>query len=139
MYPILTESDKYYLAGLFDGEGTAGVWKSGKQACGTQRHRPCMAIGMTDREPVDFFRLCFGGSLYFNKHPRGPKGHQPHYKGLYLVSLRSNEVKRAAEILLPYCKNESKQKQLQVCLDWYTNKGKHNRVYSDFYAKVSRA
>jgi hypothetical protein len=120
MFPILTTADKSYLAGLFDGEGTAGIWKSGHTKAGN-RCRPCAAIGMCDLDPIKFFQLCFGGSLYVDKRDIKTNGK---HKRMYLLSWRGNkEIRYLIGSILPFSKNETKISQLQACLNWFNING----------------
>jgi len=106
-YPILTEADAQYLAGLFDGEGHAGV-----------HGRPRLMVKMGDRDPIDFFTLCLGGSRSISDDNRGTTQGRPR-KRMYGVSInRLAELARAVPILHTYCKNESKINQLETCLRW---------------------
>lgn len=67
----MTTRDVAWAAGLYEGEGSVGMSRS--------RRYPRLALGMTDREPVEWFRDILGfGSIYEQHFPPGD-----HRKSMY--------------------------------------------------------
>ena len=110
MNPILTRGDLLYLAGLFDGEGSAGVYKHNISL----NAYPQIALGMTDKEPVQFIAFCLGGNIYSKDKARNPK-----YKKYYVWKVGCQKAYSAAKQLLPYVKNPAKIRQLTTVVNHY--------------------
>ena len=107
--PILTEGDLLYIAGLFDGEGSAGVYKHADRRM--KRAQVCM--GMTDPDPIRFLALCFGGKVY------EIQSNLPNRKLRYDWRLADRRALGVANQLLPYVKNLSKVKQLTSIVEYF--------------------
>lgn len=108
-----------YIAGLFDGEGTAGVYiinrsPSRKYPKGARVISLVAAIKMTDAAPVRFVHSVFGGSFAIIPPKLLQKRKQVYY---WTVSYR--KAQKFAETILPYIKNPSKVAQLTKILDHY--------------------
>ena len=67
---LSNESKLIYLAGLFDGEGSFGIWSKGIN------RTPVFSctIEMTDKDVLDRFKDMFGGWLFYTK--RRDKAHK---------------------------------------------------------------
>ena len=133
--PILTEGDLLYIAGLFDGEGTGGVYKArskyflknGEERISTGGQTYRIAIGMTDVDPIRFLHLCFGGSFSMRLYPLGKAKHKACHKPMYDWSLSNRKARDFASAILPYVKNLSKVAQLEKVVNAY-DLYDHNRV-----------
>ena len=101
-----------YLAGLFDGEGCAGVYRYTSR---NNRAYPLMTVQMCDPGPVDEFHRVFGG--YRAIQPRKNARRPVH---VWLVSHR--KALTAAQSLLPYCHNDAKRAQMNEIIRHYTRK-----------------
>ncbi len=110
--PILTEADLLYIAGLFDGEGTGGVYKHKKVVKGKAYFTSVahLAIQMTDPDPVKFVSLCFPGQYYHHMDSPSRKGLKP----LSRWQCSSKQAREVAAVLLPYVKNLAKVQQLSA-------------------------
>lgn len=107
MNPILTNADLACLAGLFDGEGTAGVYlHKQRNNRNIPIRSPQVAVAMTDPDPIRFLALCLGGNVY--TCGRRTRGNRPVYKWVRA----HRKALHAAQALLPWVKNESKVEQL---------------------------
>ena len=102
--------DRHYLAGLFDGEGCAGVWKIKSR---NYRDTPIVVVAMTDRRPVREYHKAFGGYFRdgFKKTPNG--------KPIYEWRVSHQAALRVACALIEYSRNPSKQKQFTEILKHY--------------------
>lgn len=101
-----------YLAGLFDGEGCAGVWNI--TARGGQP-TPIATVQMTDAEPVKAFQEAFGGYYHegFPKHMQKP---------VYAWRVSHRKAEIVAKALLPFTLNGSKRMQWMKILEHYKKK-----------------
>jgi len=91
-----------YLAGVFDGEGTFGIWSKGKNK--TRQLRVC--VDMADGDIVLRFLTFFKAGSIYSRQPKDPK-----HKLMY--SWRVTKKETALDILrmmLPYL---SKRRQLK--------------------------
>jgi|TARA_R100001530_G_C4217535_1_gene129061 hypothetical protein len=91
-----------YLAGVFDGEGTFGIWSKGKNK--TRQLR--VAVDMSDGDIVLRFLTFFKTGAIYARQPKNPK-----HKLMY--SWRVTKKEKALDILrtmLPYL---SKRRQLK--------------------------
>lgn len=62
---MITETDKAYLAGLFDGEGCIGYYNRGTIK-GKSYHSASVTISMTDLRPLDWLKKLVGyGKISF--------------------------------------------------------------------------
>ena len=91
-----------YLAGVFDGEGTFGIWSKGKNK--TRQLRVC--VDMSDGDTVLRFLTFFKEGAIYSRQPKDPK-----HRLMY--SWRVTNKEKALDILrrmLPYL---SKRRQLK--------------------------
>ena len=62
---VMTEIEKAYIAGLFDGEGTAGIFSYKATKNGKRYLRVAARIANTDRRCLDYVKECYGGGNVF--------------------------------------------------------------------------
>lgn len=125
--PILTEGDLLYCAGLFDGEGSAGVYDhKGKynylRKDGTtikvKGKQPILSVVMSDSDPIWFLSLCFGGNV--TKYtPKQKVGAKSQYKLVHRWGASSRKALEVAKVLYQYVKNNSKAEQLNTIVSYY--------------------
>ena len=101
-----------YCAGLFDGEGSAGVY-SAKHQYGLV---PTVQLAMTDKAPVKFFADTLGFHLYKNKK-KTKSG-----KAIWRTQVTCQKALKAATLLLLFVKNPAKTKQLKKIVMYYRQK-----------------
>ena len=116
-----------YLAGLFDGEGNAGVWHierkvsnparlaSGRKTI-SPRDVPALQLKMTDEAPVKLLHNTFGGCFFTYKIPSG--------KTVYGWRTSHRKAEIAAKALRPFVL--VKGQQLDKVLAYY-NQPKQRR------------
>lgn len=104
-----------YCAGIFEGEGYAGVTR-------IRRHHdyayltPRIHVSMTDPEPVHLLHQTLGGYLTFSHSPSSKKlGRQPQFRW----GVMTRQALRVALLLLPHCQSARKRAQLQTIVDHY--------------------
>src|SRR5688572_27979276 len=84
-----------YIAGLFDGEGTIGVYKTGKKYLQVK-----VCIGMQDRATLEWICSLFGGKIY-------TVGRVYRWE-----LLRNQERANFLEAILPYSRTKKGQVEL---------------------------
>lgn len=108
----LTETEKAYLAGFIDGEGTLTIqinWKSPRKTIS-----PYFIICNTNKETIDFVKEKFQFDNFFNKVTNKKRGfNQPIYT--YRTSSRSR-VKTIIENIFPYLIAKKEQARLLLKL-----------------------
>lgn len=67
MATLTYSAQDYYLAGLFDGEGTVGVYHRPENPDGQYKTRVVAAVSMCDKEPLSALAARFGGGLIEEK------------------------------------------------------------------------
>lgn len=114
----MNKSDLAYLGGLFDGEGSAGLYRFWKLH--SQRKRkyltwlPECQLKMTDKEPVEFIHKHFPNfKIQTYKLPSK--------KTVYMWMLTYRSALQFAVKILPYCKNATKKEQLQRIINHYSD------------------
>lgn len=101
----------HYLAGVFDGEGHAGIHK-GLSRGKYSYMSPRLQVRMCDKEVVDEFPKLLGGRVY-----KG--GVTKNGKQMYQWAVASRKAQTAAFILRPFVRNSAKQVQLERVLGFY--------------------
>jgi len=97
-----------YLAGLFDGDGSAFIKKQVKD--GRTNYVSCLSIGMSDYEPIGLFAKTFGGDIKVYSR-KGKKNQHT----CFFINKRAAEV---AEVLIPKIKNSRKRKAMLSLIDF---------------------
>ena len=98
-----------YAAGLFDGEGTCGVYAEGAKHCAIRMH-----MVMTTPQGPSLFAELFGGhvALHSYRRPRADGGHyQPTYGWLVTAERAANALRE----LLPWLRE--KKAQAELCIE----------------------
>ena len=106
-YPKLLYQNKLaFLAGVFEGEGSFGIWSSGKN---NNKRYFRIQIEMSDKDVIcqfeDFFNL---GTVY----PRKPR--QEHHKVIYNWRVNGENAVRCAYSMFPFWGDRRQQKFREV-------------------------
>jgi hypothetical protein len=104
-----------YLAGLFDGEGYAGLVKHG----GHSKTHPEIIVQMSDREPIDLLHDLFGGSVQTRKQGNG-------FKTQYRWVVTTRDAHRVARTIIPFVRIHRRWEALKSILDHYLMPRKHS-------------
>jgi hypothetical protein len=111
------EANLNYIAGIIDGEGTAGVYiinrspsKTHKNGYGTAM--PVIAVKMCDSDPVQACHEAFPG---FFKKLRSTPGR----KDVYCWTVSHRRALDCAVTMLPFLRNKSKIEQIQSIVIHY--------------------
>lgn len=96
-----------YLAGLFDGEGSAFIGRTKSPASRTDfQYCSVLRVNMTDSGPVKLFHECFGSSFcILNSRPPN--------KSCYCWEVSGRKASPVAAQLLPFSHNDRKKAALE--------------------------
>lgn len=100
---MLTETDKAYLAGIIDGEGTITVSK-GKY----DNRVMAVAVVMCDKEAVDMLYAEFGGCLFYVEKSN------PKWNNSWRWAVKSQKAKVFLESVLPYLRVKRRQAEAAI-------------------------
>lgn len=124
----ISKTDKAYLAGVIDGEGSISINRSTRGAAGGTsrgsdgriRYSLTLGVEMCDIEPVTFFADLFGRSVLFRKDTlHGKTRNQP----LFGAFASGTEAQSILEELLPYLRG--KKKQALIALEFPIGESTH--------------
>jgi hypothetical protein len=109
----LSDFNVGYLAGIIDGEGTIGIFKSNR----SKHHHVEISVGNTDRGIIEYVQRIIGGNIYESrtKNPRHRSSSKPFFS-VKLNGLRN--VQNALEKILPYLKSKDKKRKAQLILKY---------------------
>lgn len=92
-YDRLSNKEKIiFLSGVFDGEGSFGMWSNGK-------NRPrylVLKVETTDSDMVSRFKEVFGGTFYT------VKARKAHWKNSFIWKVVGEEAWKTLEQMIPY-------------------------------------
>ena len=113
MIENLTETEKSYLAGLYDGEGYIGIIRA-DQSQHSPRHkspsyRLCVQLSNTNKDMIDWVRDKIGGLQYYTRFEN------VRHKPCYHLHASSKNAVNLLEAIKPYI--IAKQKQLELGLE----------------------
>ena len=100
-----TKLEYAYLAGIMDGEGTFGIYRSKD---GRNHHLRCYVVN-TDPKLITWLYDTFGGLVYSRKSKKNP-----HWKLKYEWVLCKGETVDLVELLLPYLIIKRDQAELAI-------------------------
>lgn len=112
----LSETQKAYLAGLFDGEGNIYIAdyevdaKRGDKVWRYRRYRTMVQLGNSDPRLIALWKNYYGGVLHNQKR------HKPHYKHYVIWSITGERVIGVLKDILPYL--IGKKKPAQAALEF---------------------
>lgn len=100
----LSDIDKAWIAGIFEGEGSIGLW----ERYGTSKYAR-IAIYNNDVSMLEEIQRLVGGKIYERK--MGVRN--PNWKPSYTFNLNKHkEVERFINEILPFIRSEYKQEQI---------------------------
>lgn len=110
-----------YAGGLFDGEGSAGVYSIHRPRINSPYTTfvPTMQIRMCDPEPVWFFKHLFDGGWYGVTRPSQTSKNGTKKRIIYEWRISHKKALQVAIELHPYLTNEHKRQQVGSLLDHY--------------------
>ncbi|MCA1841303.1 MAG: hypothetical protein LC723_13435 [Actinobacteria bacterium] len=106
----LTETDKAYLAGLFDGEGCVGYYNRGITK-GVAYHSASVSICMTDLRPIQWVLDVVGyGAISFSEKPESRR------KVCSWQLTNQKQIRELLAALRPYLKLKAEQVDVLLAL-----------------------
>lgn len=112
---LIPTEDLAYMAGIFDGEGSAGIYRSGKV--------PTISIASNTQEILQIFLKYFGGSIYHTKKEKR--------LGQKQWSRACRKAVPLVMSLYPYLRNESKKNKFKLILNHYSLQVPDSYHYQD--------
>lgn len=109
----MNETEKAWLAGFIDGEGSIGLTKEYDQRKGVGyfHYRPALQISNTVKSALDDAQEMIGGG-YISLLYRDKRGNR---KPLYMYALRKQEIlKQTLQSIIPYLRIKRKHAELLV-------------------------
>jgi len=100
VYDKLTEKEKtIFLAGVFDGEGSFGIWSKLK----TKKYFAA-SVEMSDKDMVQRFHAFFGGCLYLCKRRK------EHHKDTWRWRINGQGALKTIDMMIDYLSKRRKEK-----------------------------
>lgn len=101
MFDQLTKKEKIiFLAGVFDGEGSFGMWSSGKG----RARMLVLKVETTDADMVARFKETFGGTFFANKARKN------NWKNSFTWKVVRDQAWKVLEEMIPYMCLRRRQK-----------------------------
>lgn len=113
----MTEADLAYAAGLFEGEGSIGIFRNSHKNGIFLR----VMVSMTDPEPVAFMQAHFSGALGMER--RNMPGRTP----LHRWTACSRQAGAFLEAVLPYLRTERVIRRARLAVEFQAQKGSSGR------------
>lgn len=139
LYPEeMTELDLVWLAGFFDGEGSVGVYETGRKTEG--KGKPAMKRGLflhacitqKDTAPLIWCKSRWGGSLCMRKDTEDRFG-----TGVWNWSVNSRKAYAFLREIYPYLK--FKKERVGICLEFQERKGGSGVRLTDEHREYERS
>jgi hypothetical protein len=131
---MLTENDKAYIAGLFDGEGSVDYTQRWEKRTKGRRYkvwRIIMDIAMTDELVIRWVHEILGVGSVMEKPPR-----KPHYKKQWRWRCSFREALYVAKLLWPHA--QTKLHKLEQIIDHYDTEDEAKPSADIIYLKDKR-
>ena len=131
---IRSESDRAYLAGLIDGEGTISFVERDRGEDHTSTHDIRVFITNCDRAPMDYFAGFIGGHIY--QHENGERENRFGSRPCFRWQMGTHESAQILREVYPYLRIKRKQAALIWTLYMtLRHKNGHARTPVDVVAK----
>ncbi len=113
----MTEADLSYAAGFIDADGSILIERSrDKRVVHRIRHVPRVCAVGIDRDPLEFLKLLFGGSICAQRHTN--QGFIASKKVVFQWSVSSYAAVLTARALMPFLRIKSLPAYLLSCFDY---------------------
>lgn len=119
----MTETEKSYIAGIIDGEGSIMLQKFHSN----QYPSPCVSFASTSIELMNWAKKTIGSGIIISK-----KNYNPHlHKDCYSYVLKYNAAISLLEDITPYLIIDSKIKRANLILEKYKELTPRNGRYTN--------
>lgn len=108
----ITQTERAYLAGLWDGEGSITLWRHKRKETGTWRLIASLVLTNTDLKIIEAAEelLTKAGATFHRNHIINGRDQ---WKNSYQLTSRNREsVKRALRAMLPFLRGKKEQAQI---------------------------
>ena len=124
----MTETEKAYIAGIIDGEGSIMLQKFHSN----EYPSPCVSIASTTLELLKWIKLIVGKGTIINKKNYNPEKHQ----NCYTYTIKYNAALNLISDIYPYLIISAKKKRAELLLNKYKDLTPRNGRYSDKLLKA---
>ena len=119
----MTETEKAYIAGIIDGEGSIML-----QKFHTKEHpSPCVSIASTTLKLLKWIKTTFGKGIIARKKNYNPEIH----RDCYSYELKYNDAINLIKDIYPYLIIKTKRKRAELILKKYKSVTPRNGIYSE--------
>ncbi len=126
---FITEADKVYIAGFFDGEGSVSIPTPKRQG----RGRVTVTVANTNREVLEFLKLCYGGYIGRQTY----KDPNPKHKPCYIWIVTCRQALTVLSDIEPYLK--IKKLRVQIAIEYQKRRRLGRRPLSEEERAVDEA
>ncbi|WP_195988631.1 LAGLIDADG family homing endonuclease [Clostridium sp. D53t1_180928_C8] len=119
----MTETEKAYIAGIIDGEGSIMLQKFHAK----EHPSPCVSIASTTLELLKWIKIIVGKGVIVHKKNYNPERHQD----CYSYQLKYNDAINLIKDIYPYLIIKTKRKRAELILTRYKEVTPRNGRYSE--------
>ena len=119
----MTETEKAYIAGIIDGEGSIMLQRIHKN----EHPSPCISISSTTLELLEWIKKAIEKGRIISKKNYNVENH----KDCYSYVLRRNDALNLMKEIYPYLIIETKRKRAKLIIDKYKALTPRNGRYSE--------
>ena len=119
----MTETEKAYIAGILDGEGSIMLQKFHAK----EHPSPCVSIASTTLELLEWIKKTVGKGVIVKKKNYNPEKHQD----CYSYKLKYNDAINLIKDLYPYIIIPAKRKRAELILTKYKSLTPRNGHYTE--------
>ena len=102
-----------WSAGIFEGEGTGGIWKGGVNGI-----QPTIRVEMNDKKVLKELQLVFSGSLFPDMSGRKPIGKYNYNKIMWRWQITHRLALHFALTIFPYMKGRKREILMKI-IEYY--------------------
>lgn len=124
----MTETEKAYIAGIIDGEGSIMLQRIHKN----EYPSPCVSIASTSLELLDYLKKTIKKGMIISKKNYNPEVH----KDCYSYVLRRNDAINLIKEIYPYLVIDSKKKRAKLIIEKYKALTPRNGRYTSEMIKA---
>ena len=124
----MIETEKSYIAGIIDGEGSIMLQRIHKN----EFPSPCVSVASTSLELLNWLKKTIGKGMIVSKKNYNPEVH----KDCYSYVLRRNDAIKLIDEICPYLVIDSKKKRAKLIIEKYKALTPRNGRYTDEMIKA---
>ena len=124
----MTETEKAYIAGIIDGEGSIMLQRIHKN----EFTSPCVSVASTSLELLNWLKKTIGKGMIISKKNYNPEVH----KDCYSYVLRRNDAIKLIDEICPYLVIDSKKKRAKLIIEKYKALTPRNGRYTSEMIKA---